>query len=165
MYQAESPDEGALVTAAKVLGYFFCGKTATTHVVKVYGEEQSFEILNINKFNSTRKRMSVVARLPDGSIELLCKGADNVMLQRITPDLEYRDAAGEASHLTLNEKLSQQLEEYATEGLRTLVIAKRCLSEHEWQVTPHPSPLTPNPSPLPARSGSAVYSQALGFRL
>ena len=38
---------------------------------------------NVNKFNSTRKRMSVVARGPDGVIELLCKGADNVMLSRI----------------------------------------------------------------------------------
>ena len=83
VYQAESPDKGTLVTAAKVLGYFFCGKTATTHIVNVFGEKQAFEILNVNKFNSTRKRMSVVARGPDGVIELLCKGADNVMLSRI----------------------------------------------------------------------------------
>jgi magnesium-transporting ATPase (P-type) len=29
---------------------------------------QTFEMLNVNKFNSTRKRMSVVTRLPDGQV-------------------------------------------------------------------------------------------------
>jgi magnesium-transporting ATPase (P-type) len=121
LYQAESPDEGALVTAAKVLGYMFCAKTATTHIVNFYGEEQEFEILNINKFNSTRKRMSVVTRQPDGSIELLCKGADNVMLERLV-----EDKAGNAT-------LADMLIEYSNEGLRTLVIAKKVLSEEEWE--------------------------------
>ena len=120
LYQAESPDEGALVTAAKVLGYMFCGKTATCHIVNFYGEEQEFEILNINKFNSTRKRMSVVTRQPDGSIELLCKGADNVMLERLVDD-----KVGNAT-------LADMLIEYSNEGLRTLVIAKKVISEEEW---------------------------------
>ena len=52
------------------------------------------------------------------------------MLQRILPDLEYH---GSDSGTTLNQKLHDMLEEYATEGLRTLVVSKRCLSEEEWR--------------------------------
>jgi phospholipid-transporting ATPase len=92
--------------------------------VNEYGKEKTFEILNINKFNSTRKRMSVVTRLPDGSIELLCKGADNVMLQRLQ--------AGGPETKRLHQKLDDMLKDYSNEGLRTLVLAKRVLTEEEW---------------------------------
>lgn len=40
----------------------------------------------MNEFNSTRKRMSVVVRMPTGQIMLLCKGADNVMFERSRTD-------------------------------------------------------------------------------
>jgi phospholipid-transporting ATPase len=79
-YQAESPDEGALVLAAKCLGFFFCEKTSKTHIVDVFGKRETFELLNVNKFNSTRKRMSMVVRTPEGKILLMVKGADNVMV-------------------------------------------------------------------------------------
>jgi phospholipid-transporting ATPase len=116
-YQAESPDEGALVHAARCLGYAFCGKSASSVTVRVMDEEKSFSVLNVNKFNSTRKRMSVVVRLPDGCIVLYCKGADNVMIPRLknSPDWLKRD-----------------LSIFATEGLRTLVLARKELSEEVW---------------------------------
>ena len=37
-YQAESPDEGALVLAAKCLGFFFCQKTSKTHTIDAFGQ-------------------------------------------------------------------------------------------------------------------------------
>ena len=46
------------------------------------GKEVCYEILAVNTFNSTRKRMSVVVKSPSGTIQLLCKGADNVMFDR-----------------------------------------------------------------------------------
>ncbi|KAB1215758.1 Phospholipid-transporting ATPase 3, partial [Morella rubra] len=55
-YQAASPDEAALVTAAKNFGFFFY---------------------------STRKRQSVVCRYPDGRLVLYCKGADSVIFERL----------------------------------------------------------------------------------
>jgi len=120
IYQAESPDEGALTLFAKAIGWCFCGKTSTHTTVKVHGADEVYEVLNVNKFNSTRKRMSVVARTPEGKLVLYCKGADNVMLERI--------AAGQPE----GELMAKQLQLYATEGLRTLVLASKDLTEEEW---------------------------------
>ena len=119
VYQAESPDEGALVSFAKAMGWFFCGRTSSFTSVRVMGaeEEQRFEILNVNKFNSARKRMSVVCRTPENQIMLYCKGADNVMLERLRKGQETERA------------MVTQLAAYATEGLRTLVLGSRILSE------------------------------------
>lgn len=43
-----------------------------------------FELLNVLEFNSTRKRMSVIVKDPEGKIYLYCKGADSAMLDRVT---------------------------------------------------------------------------------
>lgn len=39
-------------------------------------QEETWEVLNILEYSSARARMSVIARGPDGSIFLFCKGAD-----------------------------------------------------------------------------------------
>jgi phospholipid-transporting ATPase len=46
--------------------------------------QQEYEILNVCEFNSTRKRMSTVVRCPDGKIKLYCKGADTVIMERLS---------------------------------------------------------------------------------
>jgi len=118
VYQAESPDEAALVSAARCLGYFFCGKTSTEYTVEVATKgDRKFRILALNKFNSTRKRMSVIVRDDQGQHMLLCKGADNVILERLAPGASGTDL------------LLQQLAGFGTEGLRTLVLSKRNLDE------------------------------------
>ena len=118
-YQAESPDEGALVIAARVLGFAFCGKTANTHTVSVFGKQETYDVLNLNKFTSTRKRMSLVVRTPEDKIELYIKGADNVMFERIRRDHGF-------------EEIEEAVKGYGREGLRTLIIAKRSISEGEY---------------------------------
>lgn len=40
--------------------------------------EVMYQILNTLEFNSDRKRMSVVFKMPSGKIMLYCKGADSV---------------------------------------------------------------------------------------
>ena len=46
--------------------------------------EETYQLLATLEFNSTRKRMSVIVREPwSGNIKLYCKGADNVILQRL----------------------------------------------------------------------------------
>jgi phospholipid-transporting ATPase len=83
-YQAESPDEGALVFAAQCFGFFFKIRKASFITVEEFDVgDQEYEVLNVNKFNSKRKRMSTVLRRPNGSIVLYCKGADSVMMQRV----------------------------------------------------------------------------------
>ncbi|KAJ2370861.1 aminophospholipid translocase [Coemansia sp. RSA 2610] len=121
-YQASSPDEGALVKGAALAEYVFHTRRPRSITVSVMGEDQEFEVLNINEFNSTRKRMSAVLRCPDGAIRLYCKGADTVILERLD------ETRGAPVATTL-----RHLEEYATEGLRTLCIAMREISGDEYR--------------------------------
>lgn len=39
------------------------------------GVDETYEVLHVLEFTSTRKRMSVVVRMPDGKIKLMSKGA------------------------------------------------------------------------------------------
>ena len=82
-YQAESPDEAALVAAAKAFGFFFFRRTHTSVCIRepslsMKGSQGTrtqveYEILNILEFDSTRKRMSVICRTPEGRLMLYCK--------------------------------------------------------------------------------------------
>jgi len=110
--------------------------------------EETWTILAVNKFDSTRKRMSVVVRSPPefGSVHmLLCKGADSAMLN---PDVacgavnfEENDASqlqqtsdnddGSEFERTNMLQIHVKLGTFATEGLRTLVLGIRILKEKE----------------------------------
>lgn len=130
VYRAASPDEGALVLAAKCLGFEFTAQSQKSVKISIFGQEQIFEILNINAFTSTRKRMSVVVRLPDKKLVLYCKGADNIIRDRLRIfDTEYSDRDSEF------ELLDEHLRGFASDGLRTLMIAKKEIDEswyEEW---------------------------------
>ena len=120
-YQAASPDEGALVEGAVSLGYRFVARKPRAVRVEAGGEEVEYELLAVCEFNSTRKRMSTIFRCPDGKVRIYCKGADTVILERLGADQPIVD-------VTL-----QHLEDYATEGLRTLCLAMREVPEEEFQ--------------------------------
>lgn len=121
IFQASSPDEGALVKGAHMLGYEFRIRRPKSVSYFRKNVECEWEILQINEFNSTRKRMSALVRSPDGKIKLYIKGADTVIFERLSKtDNPYVD-----STVAL-------LEEYASEGLRTLCIAYRDISEQEY---------------------------------
>lgn len=60
VYQAQSPDEGALVTAARNFGFVFRARTPTTITVVEMGKTVLYELLAILDFNNVRKRMSVI---------------------------------------------------------------------------------------------------------
>lgn len=124
-YQAASPDEGALVQGAADLGYKFIirrpkGVTINTKLTNLDSE---YELLNICEFNSTRKRMSAIFRCPDGVIRLFCKGADTVILERLSQQ--------EAQPFV--DSTLRHLEDFAADGLRTLCIASRIVGEEEYQ--------------------------------
>ncbi|EKM80737.1 hypothetical protein AGABI1DRAFT_119321 [Agaricus bisporus var. burnettii JB137-S8] len=121
VYQASSPDEAALVAGAELLGFQFHTRKPKSVFVKILGQNQEFEVLNVCEFNSTRKRMSTVVRGPDGKIKLYTKGADTVILERLN------------KHQPYTEKTLMHLEDYATEGLRTLCIAFRDIPEQEYK--------------------------------
>eukprot|EP00438_Fugacium_kawagutii_P035118 Skav218758 [mRNA] locus=scaffold1372:94796:116532:- [translate_table: standard] len=115
-FEAESPDEGALVEGAEQLGWRFCHRTAESIILNVQGQNQTYQILAVNSFNSTRKRMSTVARAPDGRVWLWVKGADNVMMARATSVPEW---------------IHRNLNRFSEDGLRTLVLGRRLLSPSE----------------------------------
>ncbi|QSS51826.1 P-type ATPase [Histoplasma capsulatum var. duboisii H88] len=119
-YQAASPDEGALVEGAVMMGYRFTNRRPKSVIISANGQEQEFELLAVCEFNSTRKRMSTIFRCPDGKIRIYCKGADTVILERLHADNPTVD-------VTL-----QHLEEYASDGLRTLCLAMREVPEEEF---------------------------------
>lgn len=83
-YQAQSPDESALVSAARNFGFVFKHRTPRTITIEVQGHSEEYELLNILDFNNLRKRMSVILRR-NNEIFLYCKGADNVIYERLAP--------------------------------------------------------------------------------
>uniref|UniRef100_A0A2C9VH13 Phospholipid-transporting ATPase n=1 Tax=Manihot esculenta TaxID=3983 RepID=A0A2C9VH13_MANES len=127
-YQGESPDEQALVSAASAYGYTLYERTSGHIVIDVNGEKLRLDVLGMHEFDSVRKRMSVVIRFPDNSVKVLVKGADISMSSILAEDSE-RD--NHVRHTT-----QRHLTEYSVEGLRTLVVAARDLTEAElelWQ--------------------------------
>ncbi|OJJ64446.1 hypothetical protein ASPSYDRAFT_84458 [Aspergillus sydowii CBS 593.65] len=87
-FQAASPDELALVTAAQELGYLVHDRQPDTLTVRTFPNgleaapvDEVYEIMDVIEFSSTRKRMSVVVRTPDRRICLFCKGADGVLMK------------------------------------------------------------------------------------
>lgn len=80
-FQASSPDELALVRAARELGILVVERTTTSLVLQLSGgRTERFEVLDVVEFSSKRKRMSIVVRRPDGRIWVVCKGADTMVL-------------------------------------------------------------------------------------
>ncbi|KAM0399711.1 hypothetical protein ACHAQC_002992 [Fusarium culmorum] len=87
-FQAASPDELALVRAAQELGYLVINRTTQTITLRVtqsdgQEEDQKYEVLDVIEFTSSRKKMSIVVRFPDGRVSVICKGADSAILPRL----------------------------------------------------------------------------------
>jgi phospholipid-translocating ATPase len=108
LYRAQSPDEAALVCAAKNLGFACLNRTDNKVEIDLMGVSRTYTILNIIEFNSDRKRMSVVVRRPEGDIILLTKGADTVIYERIDRH----------QSIEILEQTTQHLQMFANEGSR-----------------------------------------------
>ncbi|KAG0258725.1 hypothetical protein BGZ95_004883 [Linnemannia exigua] len=137
-YRAESPDEAALVSAAKNVGFAFVSRGASAASggqagasggnsrqnvnLNILGQDHTYEQLDVIKFNSTRKRMTVIVREPQelgGKILLLTKGADNVIFERLAHDDDE----------TLRDQTESDIEAFSNMGLRTLTLAQRVLDQ------------------------------------
>ncbi|XP_077593594.1 phospholipid-transporting ATPase ID-like isoform X2 [Stigmatopora nigra] len=128
-YQAQSPDEGALVTAARNFGFVFRSRTPESVTLVEMGQEVVYQLLAVLDFNNVRKRMSVIVRNPQGQLTLYCKGADTIVYERL------HDSCGKLMGVTTG-----HLNEYAGDGLRTLVLAYKHLDEghvEEWMARHH----------------------------
>ncbi|XP_061636277.1 phospholipid-transporting ATPase IK isoform X2 [Phyllopteryx taeniolatus] len=121
VYQAASPDEGALVGAARELGWVFLSRSRDVMVVSEMGVTRHYKLLALLDFTSQRRRMSVLVRDPEGSLKLYCKGADIVILERLQRDCPHQEST------------EQALELFSQACLRTLCIAVRSVSETSWE--------------------------------
>ncbi|KAF7228032.1 phospholipid-transporting ATPase VB [Nothobranchius furzeri] len=127
-YEAQSPDEAALVHAARAYGFILLARTPDTVSVRLpSGQVLDFEVLDTLTFDCTRKRMSVLVRHPvTRECVLYTKGADYAIMELLgTPYAEHlsgnqKDVAAVTQH---------HLDCYAKEGLRTLCVAKKVVSE------------------------------------
>lgn len=116
-YKAQSPDEAALVATARDMGFTFVAREQDNVVVDIMGETRTMNLLHVLEFNSTRKRMSILMRSPqDGKIILLCKGADSVIYERLSKDLNPEDEADQ-NQLQIREETLQHLSVFANEGI------------------------------------------------
>ncbi|KAK1281137.1 putative phospholipid-transporting ATPase 5 [Acorus gramineus] len=126
-YEAESPDEGAFLVAAREFGFEFCRRTQTSVFIRErypsadHRVEREFRVLNLLEFSSKRKRMSVIVQDESGQILLMCKGADSVIFDRLSKNGR-----------TFEEETSRHLNEYGEAGLRTLAIAYKKLDQSEY---------------------------------
>ena len=92
------------------------------------------DVLGLHEFDSVRKRMSVVVRFPDNNVKVLVKGADTSMLSILK--VEIGDGLYDSLHVKIREATESHLSAYSSEGLRTLVIGSKNLTDaefSEWQ--------------------------------
>lgn len=151
VYEAESPDEAALVHAAHVYGFTLRGRSADHVLVDLPGiGSVVVQLLHILPFDSNRRRMSVVVRHPlSGQVVVYTKGADSVIMDlsknpkgKILDLLEiYGEllcansvlysllcldlSQDQEVHHHIREQTQKHLDSYARDGLRTLCIAKK----------------------------------------
>ncbi|VDD83642.1 unnamed protein product [Mesocestoides corti] len=117
-YQASSPDEVALVSWTASVGVTLIHRDQQLMVLRLpNGATVAYDILQMFPFSSEAKRMGIVVRDRETQqIHFYVKGADTVManLVQYTPWME--DEAGNL----------------AREGLRTLVVSHRMLTEDQY---------------------------------
>lgn len=113
-YSAASPDELALITAANDMGFILMDRSQNSMTIRTYPQggnndymEEVFEILDVIEFSSARKRMSIVVRVPDGRICVLCKGADNVIMERLVQSQLAQEKSKEIAEISQERKKAE----------------------------------------------------------
>uniref|UniRef100_A0A667XDJ4 Phospholipid-transporting ATPase n=1 Tax=Myripristis murdjan TaxID=586833 RepID=A0A667XDJ4_9TELE len=134
LYEAESPDEAALVHAARAYRCTLRGRSPENLLVDLPGIGcLAVRLLHILPFDSNRKRMSVVVRHPlTGQVVVYTKGADSVIMDLVSLINPPSLLGDRCSHI--REQTQKHLDSYAREGLRTLCIAKKVLEEEEYEL-------------------------------
>jgi phospholipid-transporting ATPase len=117
-YNASSPDELALVNAARFFGVKYIDRDEENNIyIDFKKKREKWKLLNTIEFNSTRKRMTVVAKDPEGLIHVYCKGADSILFPLLAPFNKV------TRHV--EKKTNQFLDEYSKDGLRTLLLVEK----------------------------------------
>lgn len=117
-YQASSPDEVAIVQWTQSVGLSLVFRDLDTMRLKSNSSILlEYDILEIFPFTSESKRMGIVLRnKKSGKITFFQKGADVIMSKIVV----------------YNHWLDEECSNMAREGLRTLVIGRKNLSEENY---------------------------------
>jgi len=128
-YSGSSPDEIALLKALQKIGITFIKRKETQFTILWNSKEKKqkikFNVLHILPFTSERRRMSVIVETQKG-IELFVKGADSIIFSKLEKNVSFE----------LLKMTSSHIDEFANQGLRTLVCAKRHVTNQfyeEWK--------------------------------
>uniref|UniRef100_A0A673WHS7 Phospholipid-transporting ATPase n=1 Tax=Salmo trutta TaxID=8032 RepID=A0A673WHS7_SALTR len=120
VYQAASPDEEALVGAARELGWVFLSRTRDSLTVSELGLKRHYQLLTLLDFTSQRRRMSVLVREPEGGLKLYCKGADIVILERLQKDCPHLESTERALDLLGVTAIEDRLQDEVPETISML---------------------------------------------
>jgi phospholipid-translocating P-type ATPase (flippase) len=139
---ASSPDDEALVCAADYFGHSFVDRVEGKALISTYAlkrcenggvmkddtqkvGEEMWDVLESLDFTSKRKRMSVCVQSSSdlGVVRVISKGADSSMLHRLST----------RNPQELIDKTVEDMDAFADEGLRCLVIAMKEISIDEFR--------------------------------
>ncbi|XP_069687692.1 probable phospholipid-transporting ATPase IIB isoform X2 [Periplaneta americana] len=118
VYQASSPDEVALVKWTEEVGLALVRRDLASMQLRTpEGVTHTYTIMQIFPFTSETKRMGIILKEEHtGEIVFYLKGADVVM----------------SGIVQYNDWLEEECGNMAREGLRTLVVAKKTLTEEQY---------------------------------
>ncbi|XP_075638569.1 calcium-transporting ATPase 4, plasma membrane-type-like [Castanea sativa] len=111
-----TPTESALLEFGLLLGGDFDA------------QHREFKILKVVPFNSVRRKMSVLAALPDGRVRAFCKGASEIILRMCD---KIVDRNGEPVFLPEEQvkRITDVIKGFASGALRTLCLAFKDVAE------------------------------------
>ncbi|OLY79957.1 putative phospholipid-transporting ATPase IIB, partial [Smittium mucronatum] len=118
-YTASSPDEIAIVEWTSSVGLTLIRRSSDGSEIDLdfFGIKLEYHVLDIIPFTSESKRMGIVIRnLKTNEISFIQKGADSVMLRIINR----------------NDWVEEEVSNMAREGLRTLIVGRKVLQEHDY---------------------------------
>mgnify|MGYP002382337796 CR=1 FL=1 len=113
-FEGPSPDEVALLRAAKQAGFRFISCENRLVSVQQGGRGRRWEVLRVLEFDSDRKRMAVVLRGDEG-LAVFAKGADSAISLTLAPEQQHLSAITARTH------------QMACAGLRSLWFAHKSL--------------------------------------
>jgi len=123
IYKGLSPDDIELLNACRDQGFEYVNSgLRTKRRVIINGINNDFEILNINEFNSDRKRMSIILKEKD-IIKLYIKGADTEILKNLTDKTNQ-------NFLYQSKRYVDYFSQY---GFRTLLVGMKVLDHKEYE--------------------------------
>ncbi|XP_054574178.1 plasma membrane calcium-transporting ATPase 3 isoform X12 [Eptesicus fuscus] len=139
-YSVKPPEkEGALPrqvgnkTECALLGFVLDLKRDFQPVRERIPEDKLYKVYT---FNSVRKSMSTVIRMPDGGFRLFSKGASEILLKKCTNILNSNGELRSFRPRDRDDMVKKIIEPMACDGLRTICIAYRDFSaaqEPDWE--------------------------------